>query len=109
MPLLRKMYFGFMPLFWHALGLDSAHHVTLQFFHRRRFRIRYPRLIRGIIFLIILLIILFALPLSASTQPYLSAGDIPSYPPTSVAVDPGWTGQHPGDLQPPVLLPVTGN
>ncbi len=113
MALLRKMYFGFLPLFWHALRMDSAfrvpRRVPRRVQHHRRFRMRYPRLLLGIIFLIILLVLLFTLPLSASSQPYLSIQDIPNHPPTSVTVDSDGTGLQPGHLEPPAIVPVTGN
>jgi len=104
MTLLRKMYFGFMPLFLHVLEMGSALHMP-----RFRIRLRYPRLLLGFLFLIILLAILFALPPSASTQPYLTVQDVPVHAPTWMAVNSGGTNPLPASLDPPIGLPVTGN
>ncbi len=80
--------------------------------HLPRIRVRSPHLALGVIFMIILIAILLALPATAGHQPaYLTVHPSPglAHPaaaPTGLAADPAWE-IHPV-AQPAILLPVTG-
>ncbi len=79
--------------------------------HLPRIRVRSPHLALGVIFMIILIAILLALPATAGHEPaYLTVHPSPglAHPaPTGLAVDPAWE-IHPVNVQPAIPLPVTG-
>ncbi len=97
---LRRLRIFLLPASWHIL-------------RQPHIRVKYPHLTLGVMFMIILIAILIALPASANSQPaYLTthSGSLlaaPSLAPTRLAADPAMES-HPLNAEPVFLLPVTG-